>query len=456
MADRLATELAALVGGDHVATDSAVLAGVVNDWTGRWHGSCRLAVAPGSESEVAAVLRACAARGAHVVVQGGNTGLVGGAVPDEGDVLLRTYRLRELSEPDETAQVVTVGAGVTLAELQTHLHRYGLEFAVDLAARQSATLGGMAATNAGGLHVLHDGDMRRQVLSIDAFDVAGNQVAVLHPLVKDNTGYSLAQLVVGSEGTLAIITRLLLRVVPRRTPAAVLLVGLPDVAALVTVAARLRHDLPGLRALEAVGEPAQHLVAAATGTSPPVPAPWLLLAETLEGAAALEQVATALTAALEGTGFPDAPVAMAQDAAGMRALWRWRDGVTDAVAREAASRGQGVTKLDVTLPSAQLASFAAEVTAMFADSAHRVVLYGHVGDGNLHVNLLGPHDPTVEGAVLQQVAAAGGSISAEHGIGRAKAPWFALARTAAERAAMRAVKDAWDPQDRLGRAIWTV
>lgn len=456
--DPLIEELRAIVGASHAVSDRAVLAGRLQDWTGRWNGFCRVAVSPASGPEVGATLAACSRNGVHVVVQGGNTGLVGGAVPQEGDVLLCTDRLRDLEPPDEVAHTVVVGAGVPLAQLQRHLEPYGLELPVDLAARESATLGGMAATNAGGLRVLHDGDMRRQILSVDAYAMDGAQLAVLHPLVKDNTGYPISSLLVGSEGTLAAVTRLLLRVVPRVPAGAVVVLGLADLEQIMAVVAAVRRRVRDLRAVETVSAKVRDLIADARGSAPPVRAPWLLLLEVGAAARAFEDLTECVESALDALNIRDAPVAAAQDAAGMRALWSWRDGATDAIAQSAAQRERIVVKLDVTIPSARLAAFVRQLERLVV-APDELYLFGHVGDGNLHVNLQRPADrdsgsgPT-EDAILRAVAEQGGSISAEHGIGRAKAPWLALARTPDERAAMRAIKDTLDPRGLLGRAIW--
>ncbi len=460
--DPLETVLREIVGEAQLVTDPAVLVSRLQDWTGRWHGECRLAVAPASGAETSAVLERCAASGARVVVQGGNTGLVGGAVPVAGDVLLLTTGLTHIDAPDEVAHTVIAGAGVTLAELQRHLRPYDLEFAVDLGARDSATLGGMAATNAGGLHVLRHGDMRRQVLSVDAYDAGGGQIAALHPLVKDNTGYALSALLIGSEGTLGVITRLLLRVIHREEPGAVVVLGLPDISAVAAVVAGLRRQTGALRAIEAMSAAVCGAVASARGQEPPVEAPWMLLLETASDATTGALVGQ-LERALAAVDCADAPIAVADDVAGMRALWRWRDGATEAISRRAAERGERLLKLDVSVPTAALSAFAGDVDALFAERPETPYLFGHVGDGNLHVNITAPapdtaFDPAapqpVEDAVFQLVARYRGSISAEHGIGRAKAEWLHLARTESERAAMLAVKRALDPENRLGRAIW--
>jgi FAD/FMN-containing dehydrogenase len=448
----LAEALGRIVGSAHVVTDPALLAGRVVDWTGRWRGACALSVAPGNGDEVARVLTTCAGR--QVVVQGGNTGLVGGGIPQANDVLLLTHRLDSIEAPDVVSQTVAVGAGVTLAALQERLAPYGLELGVDIASRESASIGGMAATNAGGQRVLRDGAMRRQVLSVDAYDVQGRQVAVLHDLIKDNTGYDLSALLVGSEGTLAVITRVLLKVIARVPATAVVLAGLPDLAAVGALVARVRRERDDLRAVELVSVQTLVLVGRSLGQPTPVSTAWTVLFQFAGRTVDLDGVAATVMAGLIDADASDAPTLVATDPAGMRGLWAWRDRATESIAEEAATTGQPLAKLDVSLPGDQLPMFVQDLTVAMEGNQHRLYLFGHVGDGNVHVNLIGPDPHSLEDWVYRRVAGMGGSISAEHGIGRAKAAWFALVRSETERTAMRAVKDAWDPEGRLGRAIW--
>ncbi|SDX75166.1 FAD/FMN-containing dehydrogenase [Modestobacter sp. DSM 44400] len=351
----LADRLARVVGAGHVLLDPAVTAGYVRDWTGRWRGGCALVVRPGDEAQTAAVLAEVAAAGRRVVVQGGNTGLVAGGIPEAGDVLLSTTRLTRIGPVDPVAGTVVAEAGVTLAALQAHLRPHGLELPVDLAARDSCTVGGMAATNAGGIRVLLDGMMRAQVLSVDALSVDGRPLVRLHPLVKDNTGYSLSALLVGSEGTLGVITRLLLRVVPRPVSRAVVLLGLPGLPATLGVLAALRVRLPQLRAAEFVDDATLRLVLAHTGEPDPLPRrhPAHLVLELAGAPGRLDE----LLGALAGAGLgddPDVDVAAAEDVAGARRLWGHRDRVTESVAAAGVPH-----KLDVSIPAMRTAEFVA-------------------------------------------------------------------------------------------------
>jgi FAD/FMN-containing dehydrogenase len=456
----LAERLAAVVGADHVLTDPAVVEGYVRDWTGRWRGACALVVRPGNETQTAGVLAEVAADGRRVVVQGGNTGLVAGGVPEAGDVLLSTTRLNRIGPVDPVSGTVVAEAGVTLAALQDFLRPHGLELPVDLAARESCTVGGMAATNAGGIRVLQEGMMRSQVLSADALTVDGRTLARLHPLVKDNTGYALASLLVGSEGTLGVLTRLLLRVVARPTARAVVLLGLSSVQSALDVLAAMRVRVPQLRAAEFVDDACLRLVLDATGEPDPLPRrhPAHLVLELAGGSGCFDE----LLEALSDAGIADDPqidVAAADDPAGVRRLWAYRDRITESVAANGVPH-----KLDVSVPAARTAEFIEHCGALVREwptkhpasgRSPRPFFFGHLGDGNVHLNILDadPRDDALDDAVLRMAAEHDGSISAEHGIGRAKAHLLPLTRSADELAAMTAVKRALDPDGRLGRAL---
>jgi len=440
--------LTGIVGPHHVITDADVRLGYEVDWTGRFHGRARLVVRPGDAAEVAAIVGWCAEHGVALVPQGGNTGLVAGGVPvgeAEGAVLLSLRRLDRLQPVDELAGQVTAGAGATLAALQQHVAGTGWAFGVDLAARDTATVGGMLATNAGGIRVLHHGPMRAQVLGVEAVLGDGTVVRHLDGLLKDNTGYDLAGLLVGSEGTLGVVTAARLRLVPDPPDRVLVLAALPTVADAMAVAATLRKTVAGLDAIEAVLGDGIALVTEQLGLPPPLPA---------EGG-------VVLLAEWAGTGEPpDAlmealgayPSAAADDAAGRARLWRYREGMPEAIARVGVPH-----KLDVTLPASALAAFVAAVPAVVTAAAPgaRTHLFGHLGDGNVHVNITGvdADDNRPDEAVLRLVAAHGGSISAEHGIGRAKAPWLALSRSPAEIAAFRAIKAALDPAGILNPGV---
>lgn len=429
------------VGAAHVVVDPDLTASYARDWTGRFVGHTPAVVRPGSTDEVSAVLRQCQRDGVEVVPQGGNTGLVGGGVPLSGEVVLSTRRLDRLDAVDEAARQVTAGAGVTLADLQQHARAAGLAYAVDLAARDSATVGGTLATNAGGLHVLRYGATRRQVLGVEAVRAGGEVVSHLGGLEKDNTGYDLAGLLCGSEGTLAVITAARLRLVPMLTGRATVLLGFDGADTAVAAASSLRNRLASLDAVELFFDTGLALVCDRLSLAPPFSSRHraYLLVEAADHDDPTEALAGAVDAL---SGVRD--VAVATDEARRAQLWRYREGHTEAINLVGPPH-----KLDVTLPADRLASFVegvADTVAAVAPGA-TTWLFGHAADGNIHVNVTGvePDDVRVDEAVFSLVAALGGSISAEHGIGTAKRPWLPLVRSAEEIETFRAIKSAMDP-----------
>lgn len=445
----LATALREAVGDAQVVTDPAVMASYETDWTGRFHGSALLVVRPASTAEVAAVLRTCADSDVTVSIQGGNTGLVGGSVPANGSVLLSMTRLADVEDVDAVAAQVTVGAGCTLAALHQVVRAVGLDVGVDFAARESCTVGGMVATNAGGERVLRWGTMRAQVVGVEAVLPDGSIISRLTGLPKDNTGYDVASLLAGSEGTLAVITRLRLRLVPLLTGRAIALVGVAGTAEAVRLVRSLR-SLPSLEAAELFFAEGLDLVRSHTGLPTPFPTsyPAYVLVECAQRTDPSEELLEALAEA--GDVVLDATVA--SDAGGRRALWAYRESHTESI------NATGVpVKLDVAVPLGSLAdavgALPGAVTAVAP--AARTILFGHLNEGNLHVNVLNAldEDEAVSDAVLRLVASYGGSISAEHGVGRAKRAWLGLSRSPTEIALMRSIKTAIDPAGRLNPGV---
>jgi FAD/FMN-containing dehydrogenase len=431
--DALVSSLADIVGPTHVLTDPELTASYETDWTGRFAGRAAAVVRPGSTEEVAAVMAVLHAAGRPVVPQGGNTGLVGGGVPLHGEVVVSLRRLAGIDGVDVAAGQVTVGAGATLA-------------AVDLAARDSATVGGMVATNAGGLRMLRYGGMRAQTAGVEAVLADGRVLSHLGGLAKDNTGYDLAGLLAGSEGTLAVVTRVRLRLVPRLEHRTTGLLAFADADAALDALVTLRRRLPGsLETVELFLADGVALVCDHLGLTPPFGRldPVYLLVEVAGTHDPTEELAEAV---VDGVGDRALDGAVESEPAGRARLWRYREAHTEAIS------AAGVpVKLDVTLPFGELARFLVAVCATVDAAAPgaRCVLFGHAGDGNVHVNVLGAEAggraAAVEDAVLRLVARLGGSISAEHGIGTAKRSWLHLNRSPAEIDAFRAIKRALDP-----------
>jgi FAD/FMN-containing dehydrogenase len=447
----LIERLRGIVGDSHCLTDAALRAGYETDWTRRFSGEALAVVRPASTDEVAAVLRACAEASVGVVPQGGNTGLVGGSVPRGGEVVLSTLRLSGIEDLDGEAGEVTVGAGATLASVQAAAEAAGWAVGVDLGARDSATIGGMVATNAGGVNVLRHGPMRQQLLGFEAVRADGGVLRRLPGMPKDNTGYDLAGLLAGSEGTLAVITRVRLRLVPLLAHRAVAVVGFPDAATEVAAATRLRRELGSVLALELFTDDGLALVMRHAHVAPPFAErrPVYLLVEVGSDVA---DPTDELVVALDAVGVDEAAAAVATDPGGRHRLWQLRERHTEAVNAEGVPH-----KLDVSVPLARYAELIERAPGVVGavDPTARTFSYGHVGDGNVHVNILGPgpDDEAVDDAVLGLVLELGGSVSAEHGIGVAKVEWLVRDRGEATVAAMRAIKDAWDPSGILNPGV---
>ena len=445
----LLDELETAVGVDHVLVDADLTASYETDWTGRFSGRARCVVRPRSTDQVAAVLRACSAHGAPVVVQGGNTGLVGGAVPAGGEVVVSMSRLSDLGEIDLAAAQVTVGAGVTLAALQSHARAADLDFGVDLAARESATVGGLVATNAGGIRVLRYGSMRAQLTGAEAVLADGSVVSRLAGLAKDGTGYDLVSLLAGSEGTLAVVTQVRVRLVPRPRARCVALLAMAGTSQAVALLPGLRERLPSLSAAELFFQPGLELVRGYGGLPAPFgePHPAYLLLECSDRCDSTEALVEAVG---EADGLLDATVA--SDAASQRALWAYRETHTEAISAEGVP-----VKLDVSVPTGLLPELVDRLPGVIAAvcPVARPIVFGHVNEGNLHVNVLDTgelHDEVTD-AVLRLVAELQGSISSEHGVGRAKVAWLGLSRSATEIAAMQAIKRALDPAGILSPGV---
>ncbi len=453
LTDRSLDALAAAVGPTHVITDPQRTAAHTTDWTGRFHGRTPAVVRPGSTDEVAAVLAHCHGQHLGVVPQGGNTGLVGGSVPRHDEIVLDLRRLDHIGPVDQLARQVTVGAGVTVAGLVAAVEPLGLTYAVDFAARDTATIGGTIATNAGGVHVLRWGTTRAQVAGIEAVLADGRVLSHLGGLAKDNTGYDLAGLLCGSEGTLAVVTAARLRLVPDEPDRCVALVGFESVADAVAAVSRLVVTVPGLSAAELMLADGLALVCRAFERRPPTgeaagwPALVLVEARSDQPGASSAALGHALATDPAVVGSVVAP-----DRAGAEALWAYRHDHTLAINTLGPPH-----KLDVTLPLAGLAGFVAEVPdqvrAVAPDA--QVWQFGHLGDGNIHVNVTGldPDDERVDDTVLRLVARRGGAISAEHGIGTAKRDWLELNRSAAEIELFTAIKRAFDPTGVLNPGV---
>lgn len=439
--------LADAVGTENVITDPDVMAAFCTDWTRRFGGPALCVVRPGSTGEVAAVLRECFRAGVPVIPQGGNTGLVGGGVPAPSmpalPVILSMRRINWIGDVDQASGQVSCGAGATLGEVQRAASAAGWNYGVDLAARDTATIGGTVATNAGGIHVVAHGMTRKHLVGIEAVLADGTVVSHMAGLVKDNTGFDFVSLLCGSEGTLAVITAVRLGLIRPTLSPTVALVAVTDPSqalALIRSAIRSGYQLFAAEMMDATG---MELACAVTGLPYPftLPSPFVLLLEVADGGQA------------DGFDFEDdLDVVVGADAAERERLWRYREAQADGFATLGV-----IHKLDVSVPLAVLPQFADAVTKLL-ESQFTVTnfgVFGHLGDGNLHVEFAGPEaeDEAVDALILQIVHEFGGSISAEHGVGRHKAEHLELSRSPQEIAAMRAIKRALDSENILNPGV---
>ncbi|NMM83379.1 oxidoreductase [Rhodococcus sp. SRB_17] len=443
--DGLRRALTDVVGQRFVTEDPDVLAARSTDHTGRYRGRARALVRPADTAELAATLDVCRTLGAPVTVQGGRTGLVAGAVPENNDVLLSTERLTTIGAVDRDSMRISVDAGVTLAQVHSAAAHAGLKFGVDIASRDSATIGGMAATNAGGLHTVRYGNMAEQVTGLEVVLPDGSTARRSPKVRSDNSGYNLPALWVGSEGTLGVITRvdLKLRAIPKHRVTT--LTGFDSLSAVVDAGRALR-TLEGVDALELLDGRGLELAAGKLGAAVPTGRRWYLLAEVSGAHDPLEELASVL----DRIAPPEAP-AVAVDVAGSARLWAARECFAEVVGLFGPP-----LKFDAALPLDKLAGFAEDAVAVIADAAPAAipVLFGHVAEGNIHLNVLNcPDADGVYRRVLELVRGRGGNISSEHGVGSLKRNYLDLALSPEDIQAMWAIKRAFDPDDYLNRAV---
>jgi FAD/FMN-containing dehydrogenase len=447
MAPSVLQQVSSLVGPNYVSTDPDVLAGRSVDHTGRYRGRAGALVRPGSAAEVAEVLRMCRDAGTHVTVQGGRTSLVAGTVPEHDDVLLSTERLCAISDVDTIERRVQVEAGATLAAVQRAAATAGLVFGVDLAARDTATVGGMASTNAGGLRTVRYGNMGEQVIGLDVALPDGSVVRRHSRVRADNTGYDLPSLFVGAEGTLGVITALDLRLHPDPPHRVTAVCGFEDLDALVD-AGRLFRDLDGIAALELIDGRASALTDEHLGVAAPVRGDWLLLVELASDHDQTERLADALEE-VRTCGEP----AVGVDSTAQQRLWRLRESIAEVLG----VYGPPV-KFDVSLPLPAVAAFARDADALLHRHAPDAigVLFGHIGEGNLHLNVLRcseEQERDLYAAMMDLIAGCGGNVSSEHGVGSRKRKYVSMSREPADIAAMRTLKTAFDPTGYLNAAV---
>jgi FAD/FMN-containing dehydrogenase len=453
----LKAQLASIVGPAQVLTDAADTAPYLTDWRGRYSGAALAVVRPATTRQTADVVGACAAAGAAIVPQGGNTGLVGGATPRGGEVVISLTRLNRMRGIDAANATMLVEAGCTLHSVQEAARAAGFLFPLSLAAEGSATIGGNLSTNAGGVHVLRYGTARDLVLGLEVVLADGRIWDGLRGLRKDNTGYDLKQLFVGAEGTLGLITAAVLKLFPMARARLTAWATVADAAAAVALLERLR-EVCGERvaAFEIIGRSALNLVLKhLPNARDPRPGgdPWAVLIELTDSDARADlagMLATAVATESGSGGVGEIVIAGSDSQAA--ALWALRENISEAQRREGVS-----IKHDISLPLSRIAEFVARADAALlrAFPGIRMVTFGHVGDGNLHYNQSKPEQADnaafiarsdeVNRLVHDLVHELGGSISAEHGLGQLKRGEILRYKSQVEMELMRRIKDALDP-----------
>jgi FAD/FMN-containing dehydrogenase len=417
-----------------------------------WHGSveAELLVRPRDTAQVSEVLKLCHARGQPVVLHGGLTGLVNGADATRDELVLSLESMNAIERVDVAGRSMRVQAGAKLGNVQREAERHDMVFPLDLGARDSATVGGNISTNAGGLRVLRYGMMRNLVLGIEAVLADGTVLTSLNRMLKNNAGYDLKQLFIGSEGTLGVVTRAELRLVSRTRSQETMLASLPSFDALVELLRRLDSGLGGqLAAFEALWGNYYDYNTAPPATNPaPLPrgAPFYAIAETLGGdpSADRARLEAVLAEALEAGVVSD--VTLANSESERRAIWNIREDVWQV------KNIAPLLTFDVSLPIENMREYVREVNESVRAFAgeNRSFVFGHMADGNLHLVIAAGDDAAtrarVEEMVYRPLAAIGGSVSAEHGIGLEKRAYLPLSRTPAEIATMRLIKRALDPK----------
>lgn len=448
--DALASKLRAALGDDAVSIDPDDLRTYGRDWTKVVEPRPSMIVFPRSTAQVSEAVRIIAAAGAAIVPSGGRTGLAAGAVAANGEVVLSLSRMRKIGAVDVRAQTVDVEAGAITEAVHQHAEPHGLTWPVDFASKGSSTVGGNIATNAGGVKVIRYGLTRQWVLGLVVVTASGEILRLNGALEKNNTGADLRQLFIGSEGTLGIVTEATLKLTRVPGHLDVMLFAVSDLAGVLSLFSRARKGPFVLSAFEFFTDRCFARLRRHRNVSMPLSAPashYVLIEVETQAPEALEDWLGELLesgAVLDGT--------LAENASRARGLWELREGISESLSATGLPH-----KNDIALPIAELEGFCASLDALFAERwpGFEICNFGHIGDGNLHVNVMKPVEMSVteflahaqEGdrAMFALVRAHGGSISAEHGVGLLKKPYLAFSRTPPELAVLRALKTALDP-----------
>ncbi|MCX2863701.1 FAD-binding oxidoreductase [Paucibacter sp. PLA-PC-4] len=439
------------------------MSGYAADWSGVSPGLPLAVARPASTAEVSAVVRLCAEHGVPVVPQGGMTGMAGGAMSLGGELLLNLSRMNRVVDVDLLNQTMTVEAGCVLQQVKDAAAAAGAYFPLALGAQGSCQIGGNLSTNAGGVNVLRYGNARSAVLGLEVVLADGEVLNLMRGLRKDNTGYDLKQMFIGAEGTLGVITRAVLQLYPMTPASSTAWIAVDSPSAAVELLRHLRARVgERISSFELISRPMLELVLAhhQQGRDPLTePHPWYVLTEWSDSMASLDlraQMEHVLGEALEAGLVRDATIA--ESLAQVGQFWSLRERVTEAQRAEGA-----IVKHDIALPLSKVARFLDDAGAFIAATlaGARVIVFGHVGDGNLHYNVLQPRGAAakdfelamkaVSRRVYEMVSELGGSISAEHGLGQLKAQQVFALKSRTELRVMQALKRALDPQDLMNR-----
>ncbi len=440
--------------GLRLTTEPADLEHYGRDWTRRWTPAPLAIALPGTVAEVQAILRWASAQGVAVVPSGGRTGLSGGAVAAHGELVLSLERMNKPLGFDVVDRTLTVQAGMALEAVHNAAREHGLIYPVDFAARGSCSIGGNIATNAGGIRVIRYGNTREWIAGLKVVTASGELLELNKGLIKNSSGYDFRQLLIASEGTLGVIVEATLKLTDPPPASNVMLLALPSFEVLMQVFAAFRERLQ-LQAFEFFTDRALEHVLAHGAQAPFAEVhPFYVVTEFAADDEAQEAAAMAAFEACMEQGWVSDGVISTSDAQAAQ-LWRLREGITEAVAR------YKPYKNDVSVRISAMPAFMARTQALIGEAYPHfdVVWFGHIGDGNLHINVLKPDD-TDDARFLQQCEHVtkllaqvlkdfDGSISAEHGIGLVKKGYLDSTRGAAEIALMKAVKRAFDPQGLL-------
>ena len=455
---KLVEEVRSRFGPKAAVTDPADIEPWISDWRGRYHGKAAAILSPASTDEVAQIVKLGAERGVPLVPQGGNTSMVGGATPppDGSALILSLRRMNGLRSISAEHNVAIAEAGVILADLHDQAAAVGRRFPLTLGARGSCTIGGLVSTNAGGTQVLRFGTMRSLVAGLEAVLPDGSVHSGLSGLKKDNRGYNLDQLLIGAEGTLGIVTAASLRLVPAVYSRAVGWASVLDPQAAIALLRDFEAKTDRIEGFELVpGDSLELVLRHIPGTRNPLERahPWNVLIEATSASADLDPVdllQTLLAGALDGKLIEDAMVASSEGQA--EALWRIRDSISEAERAEGPSTAHDISVAVADMP-AFLLDAKREVESAFPGTTASA--FGHLGDGNLHFHVRAGSRAVpgwnegegheIEGFIDDLVTRAGGSISAEHGIGQMKLDELERLATPGDLAALRAIKQALDP-----------